>query len=500
MASTLNVAGNIIFASGSTFQVEVNAAGKSDKILATGTATLNGGTVQVLAATGNYKPSTKYTILTAQSGVTGMFTGATSNFAFLDPSLLYNANNVFLVLERIAVDFCSVTETRNQCNVADALEQFPTGNPLFLAVLNQTASGARTAFDALSGELHATLSGILVDESRYVREAILGRLMQASHTRGGNQVAALGAGGPRVASLDSSAMALGSPLAGGKSFDAPPPYGPGLTFWTQGFGAWADFDGNRNAAEADRDLGGFVSGMDANVGGSWRLGVATGFSRSDVSVDARHSSAEVESYHLAAYAGGELGPLALRTGGAWSWNDIDTSRAVLFPGFFEWEKASYDGDTGQVFAEVAYPLVLGSVAVEPFAGLAYVNASTDSFRERGGVAALKASGIDNDVTYSTLGVRAATTMQLSTMMVTSRISLAWQHAFDDVTPGAALAFVSTGIGFTVTGVPLAQDSLLVEAGLDFNLGPNATLGVSYSGQLASDLQDNAVKGRLTWLF
>ncbi len=43
-------------------------------------------------------------------------------------------------------------------------------------------------------------------------------------------------------------------------------------------------------------------------------------------------------------------------------------------------------------------------------------------------------------------------------------------------------------------------SLLVEAGLDFNLGPNATLGVSYSGQLASDLQDNAVKGRLTWLF
>jgi len=129
-----------------------------------------------------------------------------------------------------------------------------------------------------------------------------------------------------------------------------------------------------------------------------------------------------------------------------------------------------------------------------------VNASTDSFRERGRSAALKAAGIDNDVTYSTLDLRAATTMQVSTMMVSPRISLAWQHAFDDVTPDAALAFASTGIGFTVTGVPLAQDSLLVEAGLDFNLGPNATLGVSYSGQLASDLQDNAVKGRLTWLF
>jgi len=49
-------------------------------------------------------------------------------------------------------------------------------------------------------------------------------------------------------------------------------------------------------------------------------------------------------------------------------------------------------------------------------------------------------------------------------------------------------------------VPLAEDSALVEAGLDLNLSPTATLGVSYSGQLASDLIDNAVKGRFTWLF
>ena len=56
--------------------------------------------------------------------------------------------------------------------------------------------------------------------------------------------------------------------------------------------------------------------------------------------------------------------------------------------------------------------------------------------------------------------------------------------FDDITPGAALAFASTGIGFDVTGVPLAEDSALIEAGLDLNLSPTATLGVSYSGQFA----------------
>jgi len=39
---------------------------------------------------------------------------------------------------------------------------------------------------------------------------------------------------------------------------------------------------------------------------------------------------------------------------------------------------------------------------------------------------------------------------------------------------------------------------LIDAGLDA-LGPGMTLGASYSGQIASDLTDNAVKGRFTWL-
>ena len=71
---------------------------------------------------------------------------------------------------------------------------------------------------------------------------------------------------------------------------------------------------------------------------------------------------------------------------------------------------------------------------------------------------------------------------------------------DDVTPGASLAFASTGIGFAITGVPLAEDSALIDAGLDLALGPNTTAGVSYSGRFGDGVQDNAVKGRFAWLF
>jgi len=91
-------------------------------------------------------------------------------------------------------------------------------------------------------------------------------------------------------------------------------------------------------------------------------------------------------------------------------------------------------------------------------------------------------------------------MHWGAMLVTPHISAAWQHACDDVTPQAALAFASTGIGFNIAGVPLAEDSALIDAGLDFALGERITAGVSYSGQFGDGVTDNGVKGRFTWLF
>ena len=498
---TLIVAGDFTLGPGAIFEVEVNAAGQSDRVIVNnmGAVNLTGATLRVLAENGNYAPSTDYVIIRKDSpgAVIGTFATVTTNFAFLVPTVFYAAgdgNDVVLRLERSATMFPDVARTRNQRAVAGALELFPTDNPLFLAVLGQTAAGARLAFDALSGEVYATVAGTLSDDSRYVREAVLGRLMQASHTNG-----TLSAGGPQVASLDTQAYALGYD---GKSLvDAPAPERAPLAFWTRAYGAWGDFDSDGNAASADRDLGGFISGMDASIGGSWRAGLATGASFSDVSVSDRNSSADVETYHLGGYVGGMAGPVALRGGGMWAWSDIDTSRAVIFPGFFERQTANYDADTGQLFGEVAYPTQMGGIALEPFGGLAFVSVDTDSFRERGGPqASLRGVNTDQDVGYTSLGIRAATTMMLGAMQVVPHISAAWLHAFDDVTPGASLAFATTGIGFAIEGVPLAEDSALLDAGIDFALGENATAGLSYTGQYGDGVTDNGVKGRFTWLF
>ena len=86
------------------------------------------------------------------------------------------------------------------------------------------------------------------------------------------------------------------------------------------------------------------------------------------------------------------------------------------------------------------------------------------------------------------------------MALIPRVSVAWQHAFEDVTPRAALAFESTGAGFAILGVPVARESALVEAGFDVALSAQARLGLSYVGALAERTQDHAAKGNFSWSF
>ena len=152
---------------------------------------------------------------------------------------------------------------------------------------------------------------------------------------------------------------------------------------------------------------------------------------------------------------------------------------------------------------MGYGIAFGPIATEPFAGLAFVNLHTTSFSETGGTgaAALSSSAGTNDVGYSTLGARAATDWLLASgMVLTPHASAAWQHAFGPITPTAALAFETNGAPFTVSGVPLATDAALVQAGFDLHVNTRITLGLYYFGELAGHVQDNSVQGNLRWRF
>ena len=282
---TLTVSGNATFEGGSVFVVGANAAGQASKLAVEGTATLNNDArVQVTAQNGTYAPSTQYTILTAGT-LSGTFGSVFSNLAFLKPELSYDANNVFLTLMLAGpggtAGFATAAQTPNQRAVAGALDASPITNPLVVALLKQTADGARQAFDALSGEVYGSVHNSQAEEAQFARSAMLWRMRQASYAGTPGELGALGFAGPQLAYASGAAAEAQASVYPVK---APMPYGPSrdLTFWTQGLGGWGQSDGDGNAASLKSRFGGFLSGVDARFGEAWRAGFVAGYLRSDL--------------------------------------------------------------------------------------------------------------------------------------------------------------------------------------------------------------------------
>jgi outer membrane autotransporter protein len=483
---TLNITGALTFNAGSNYDVEVDANGTGDRTIATGTATLQGGTVRVLANFGNFAPSTVYTILTAAGGVTGTFAGITSNFAFLTPTLTYDANNVYLTLALNALDFSGVAHTRNQFAAGRVTGVFGPGNPIWDALVLLDDNAGRAALDALSGELHASLKTALFEDAQHLRETLLARIRQAF----GDQAFAGGAAATLLAEAAAS--------------DGPDPRAPERRFgvWMQGYGVLGRTEGDENAGTLTRSVRGFFAGVDLPFGERFTAGLAFGYGRGALDLDARASSATIDSYHIAAYGGARFGPLGLRAGFGFAWHDIDTQRGIAFPGFADRVKASYGARTWQLFGEAGYTLGTGAVALEPFAGLAYVGVAADDFQETGGAAALNGRGRSKSLVFSTLGVRAATRWAISDMRtLTLRGALGWRHAFGAVTPETDLAFNSPANSpFGAAGVPVARDSLAVDAGASLALGSRWSVNFTYSGQIASRAHSHRLAGKAVWRF
>lgn len=486
----LNVAGDVSFSARSTYQVEVNAAGQGDRIAATGSANLTGGTVQVLAQSGNYPLLSHYTILTASGGVTGQFASVTSNLAFLTPALSYLPTAVMLQLTRNNLDFAAIAATRNQFATGGGVESLGFGNRIYDAILFSTAPEARAAFDQLSGEIHASGQSAAVEISYLVRDAALNRL----RSLGGPSAAGATAMAPAAYAADLAGRLPAVAEVPLRSFD------PRLfTLWAQGLGNWGRTDGDGNAARLDRSTGGFLIGAEATLDERWRFGFAGGYTHTSLEAKDRLSSGDLNSVHGVLYGGASLGALQLRTGVAFAHNDYEIDRRIAAASLGDATQASYGGSTLQAFGEVGYRFGFGAAMVEPFIGAAAIRINADRFAETGGATALTGSARDLDLGTTTLGLRGEVALG-SASPVVLRGLLGWRHAFGDVTPTALLAFRSGGTGFAVAGVPVDRNSVVAEASVDWRISDRASVSLSYIGAIGSQAQDHGVKGAIAVRF
>ncbi|MFL4433061.1 autotransporter outer membrane beta-barrel domain-containing protein [Serratia marcescens] len=472
---TLNVAGNVSFEPGSRYAVEVGPNGQSDRIQSSGAATIGGGEVAVtLENSSNLLTQSEvrsllgqqYTILSAQQGVSGQFDAVAPNYLFLGTGLSYQPNGVTLSVGRNGTSFASVAQTPNERAVAAAADALAAGNPVYESLLNSGSAGeARQAFRQLSGQIHADIASALVNDSRYLREALNGRLRQAEGL------------------ASSSAIKADEDGA-----------------WAQLLGAWDHASGDANATGYQASTYGVLVGLDSAAAADWRLGVATGYTRTSLH-GGYGSKADSDNYHLAAYGDKQFGALALRGGAGYTWHRIDTKRSVNYGMQSDRDTAKYSARTEQLFAEAGYSVKGEWLNLEPFVNLAYVNFENNGIAESGGAAALRGDKQHTDATVSTLGLRADTEWQVSPgTTVALRSELGWQHQYGGLERGTGLRFNGGNAPFVVDSVPVSRDGMVLKAGAEVAVNENASLSLGYGGLLSQNHQDNSVNAGFTWRF
>ena len=478
-----------------TFTVTIDPEAKtSDRLTVTGTAEL-GGTVKVTGVTYAYKDT--YTILEAGGGRTGKFDGVIDTL-FIDNMLSYVGNTVTLSSTSKGDSFSYFAGTPNQLAVANVLDSLlspntntelvqagraqtttaeaqaaSNGNQIVRAVLAlTTTAGARAAYDNLSGEVHASLKGALMDTAQRPVAAVHRRLTARGHQPDARTSTAV------VGDLSSR--------ADGES-----------GFWMTSYGAWGDTKATANTAQMDTELGGILFGMDRTLDKRWRLGVLGGYGQTSVGQGARGSSGSAETWSVGLYGGGEVGASRLRFGALYNGHSVTTGRTVRFPS--ERLSARYDARSWQFFAEAGHQLQAGNVLLEPFAGVSHIRLGTDGFSETGGTttAALTALSDTNSRTLTTLGVRSAMEVQDT---VQARGLVGWRHAFGDTDPSASTHTLANSDPFTALGAPTAQDAVVTELGLEVGLSAHAVLGVAYQGRYGDGVTVHGINAGLKVTF
>lgn len=272
---------------------------------------------------------------------------------------------------------------------------------------------------------------------------------------------------------------------------AAPGIDPNL-FWVRGGGRFADYKGDANTLGADVSAGAVFVGLDVPVSENIRVGMAGGWSETALDIDDNSGSLDADAFHISAYAGGASGDWRAKGVVTYEYYDIDSDRPVPTGT----ARANYGAQHVEALAELSYMnMVAPGAAVEPYvsAGLSWLR--TDGFTETGGGASnLSATPETNTWPYSLIGMRFLSTVQVGDVTVNPMLDLGWRHVFGDVDANQVYSIVDSGSDVTVSGVPVARDSIVIQAGFDAAFTTGWRASVKYKGELSSDVQEHILTG------
>jgi len=506
---TLNIAGNVVFAPGSIYQVEINENGTSDQIVATGNATINGGTVQLLPEAGAYATPQTYTILTAAGGVTGVFSNTTvaTNFAFLNPTLVYGPNSVQLTIGQ-AAGFGTAAFTRNQQETAAVLTSVSgSATGTLQAALNnltvQTGPGARSAFESLNGEIHVAGASAALLNINHVADTMRrgdgafsrGRMKTAS-AAGYVQLAQATLGHTATDAAD--ILIAAAPGTAARNLDGAEdsPW----TYWTTALGSTGQIDSDSNGRKTEHNQVGFAAGAEYRLTSTSSAGVSVAYLTNDADLGSQDMD---RNAYLIGATGRHASDWGIDIEGSlgYGFQDVNTSRNITIGNFAATANADYDAHSLFASVEASTMRTAGHLAFRPFADATYVYTDVDGFSETGaGTAGLVNDGEEYSSLVGRLGVKVSTQFEIAGRPVVPNASVAWARELGDVTQSSDFSFVGGGGSFETWAPARGRDSAEIGVGVAALVADHVSAHLGYQGTVSNKDQDSALSAgvRFHW--
>lgn len=485
---TLNIKGSFTQTAGSTYQVEVNNQGQSDKVVVSGKAVLQGGAVTFVPLSNSFAGQQTYTILSAAGGVTGSYAGVQSNYAFLFPSLAYDTNNVYL---NVARSFARGGQTQNQAAVGAALDASAAGaantGSAFAATLAtltmmDPATGA-AALNTLSGQSYAAFASAGVASAQLFMSNFTGQAGGAS--RGANRVA-----------LAEACDVACDPTA-------PARWGA----WGGAVGGLGTITGNANAGGLTYNLGGFAAGVDYRVTPNFLMGVTVGFNSGSQWVSGFQGVGTTSTIQAGLYGSYTQGPVYLDVLAAYAYADNWMTRPIAVPGLAAVTAQGRTG-TNQFFGQIetGYRVELGGIAdayVTPFVRLQGAAANQNAFSESGaGALGLSVAAQATSSLRTVLGAQLGGAFDLGWRdRLALQVKLGWGHEFADTARPVTASFLGAPLaGFTTYGAAPLRDSAVIGFNASTAIAEATSAFVRYEGTLSGQDSSHALTAgvRLTW--
>lgn len=500
---TTTVNGDVTFDAGSTYEVEINPNGTSDLISATGTATINGGTVSVLPEAGTYNDATSYTILSAAGSVTGTFDSSTvdHNFAFLTPTLRYDANDVFLDITQTS-SFASVAQSNNQNGVATAFDDVFSGAAtpgsdnanVMTALAPLTTEQALAAFDSVSGEVHASIQTNVLAQGDFALGTISNRM---AYSQGGASFSALGfAAEPDKNNSEKQILSFIGASNSDEAFTKP----RNLQGWMRGYGQVGKNEGSNGAADSDTSSYGVLFGLDAELKPDFVAGLAIGYGQTDITVSDRSSSLSSDMFQALGYGSYTKGPWALQGILGYAHHSFDSDRNITIGSLTRNAKADYSGNQFMASAELGYTFQHTDQKTEqvfdiqPIAGVNYGYLRTDGFTETGaGALNLISTGETLTSLNSVLGVKISSQVEQENKTIKPYVQASWSHGFGDLNAQNTLSFEGAGT-FTTSGNTTSRDSLNIGGGFTAQINDNTLVFSDYTTKLSNSQTQHTLGG------